>query len=243
MIPVALPFAILVVTFLVLVLVSLGVLLGSNYLLGLIGLRTKEAAEEGALAGPAVSRVEGYSLPEHLFYHAGHTWVCPQGLDMALVGVDEFAGKLIGRPTFVSIPQVGQRVMEGQRGWTLHRKGRDLDIRMPMDGEVIALNEEALRNPDLLARDPYGKGWLAMVRVRDVRRGLSGLLSGAAARDWMERSAAELRSIFSGRLGLVFQDGGLPQEDLAEHVGVEEWDTLVDRFFPSASKSMKQNAL
>ncbi|GAB4331502.1 MAG: hypothetical protein Kow0099_02800 [Candidatus Abyssubacteria bacterium] len=243
MIPVALPFAILVVTFLVLVVVSLVVLLGSDYLLGLIGLKVSEDARQGAPAELAACRVEGYSLPGHLFYHSGHTWVCPQGLDMALVGVDEFAGKLIGRPHFVTSPHVGQRVAQGQKGWTLQRKGRDLDIRIPVDGEVIAVNEKAMQNPELMSMDPYGEGWLAMLRIDRSRQGLSGLLSGAAARDWMARSAAELRSVFSGRLGLVFQDGGVVHEDLAEHVSAEEWDRVVERFFPRVSERRKQGTL
>jgi len=100
-----------------------------------------------------------------------------------------------------------------------------------LDGKVIAVNEQALENSDVLSKEPYGKGWLVMVESRNLKRNLRNLLRGSVAKRWMEESAAELRSLFSGKLGAVFQDGGLPVEGVASHLTDAEWRALASRIF------------
>ena len=72
-----------------------------------------------------------------------------------------------------------------------------------------------------------------MIRPSNFSRDLRGLLHGSAATRWIEESAATLRSVFSGGLGLVFQDGGLPVDGLADHLEIDEWNKLVSRLFAS----------
>jgi glycine cleavage system H protein len=176
-------------------------------------------------------RIEGYALPQSLYYHQGHTWVALQESGAAVVGLDDFASKLMGRPTSIKLPRVGERCRQGARGWILSRKGRILAMPFPLDGEVVAINERVLNNPEILTKEPYGNGWLAMVKPRELKRNLRNLLAGPIAMRWMEEAAADLRSAFSGKLGAVYQDGGLPKEGLADHFDEADWEKFADRFF------------
>ncbi|MBI4830069.1 MAG: hypothetical protein HY801_00635 [Candidatus Lindowbacteria bacterium] len=182
-------------------------------------------------AKDSAARVEGYALPQSLYYHQGHSWVALQESGTVVVGVDEFTSKLIGKPTSVKLPRVGERCRQGAKGWTFLRKGRTLAMPFPLDGEIIAINERVLNNPEILSKEPYGNGWLAMVKPRELKRNLRNLLAGQVATRWMEESAADLRAAFSGKLGMVFQDGGLPKEALADHFDEAEWDEFADRTF------------
>lgn len=240
MIPVALPFAILALAFLLLMGLTLGVLVGSSRLAEFVRARILlrpalegPALEDAAVAatGATVSRVEGYSMPESLHYHRGHAWVAVQESGTVLVGIDDFAGKLLGGPTSVALPRVGESFTQGMKGWTLSRKGKTLDMAFPLDGEVVAVNELAKDAPELLSKEPYGRGWLLMVKPKNLRRNLRDLLRGSAARKWMEESAMQLRAAFSGEMGLVFQDGGLPEEGLADRMEAADWHELVNRVF------------
>lgn len=232
MIPIALPFAILVVSFLVLLVFSLAVLMGSDSVLGLVQRKMAPAAEKSPLAEtPPAPRVEGYLFPEQLYYHPAHTWVFAENSDTARIGMDEFAAKLVGPPVFVSSPKAGQRMRKGENAWTIRKKGVELNVPAPMDGEIVAVNERVFQNPRLLVKEPYDAGWLVRIKSRDLARSIGNLLTGAAARDWMRQSATELRSMFSGKLGLVFQDGGLPQEGLADYLEPAEWQDLAARIF------------
>jgi glycine cleavage system H lipoate-binding protein len=176
-------------------------------------------------------RVEGYAVPESLYYHQGHTWVAPQDSGTALIGIDEFASKFVGPPASVSLPPVGETFRQGEKGWSMSKEGRTLGMIFPIDGKVVAVNEQVIRDPGLIAREPYGKGWLIMVESKTLKRNLRNLLKSAVARRWMEESAAELRSLFSRRLGVVFPDGGLPEDGVADYINGEEWQEFVRRMF------------
>jgi glycine cleavage system H lipoate-binding protein len=176
-------------------------------------------------------RVEGYILPESLYYHQGHSWVAPQGEETALVGMDEFACKLIGRPTSIVVPKVGETFRQGEKGWMVKQGNKAANMVFPLDGKVVAVNEAALRHPELMTSEPYGRGWLFMVKTRSLRWNVRNLLRGAVARRWMEESAAELRALFDGKIGYVFQDGGLPEEGVADRLGAAQWRELARRVF------------
>ena len=118
---------------------------------------------------------------------------------------------------------------QGEKGWSLRRNIKKLDIASPVAGEVVEVNWRLVQNPELLSTDPYGEGWLMRVKPKNFTRDIRNLLHGSAAVRWMEESATELRSIFSGNLGLVFQDGGLPLDGLADYLEPEEWNRLVSR--------------
>jgi glycine cleavage system H protein len=147
------------------------------------------------------------------------------------MGIDEFAGKLMGKPDSIKFPRVGKRYRQGEKVLSLRRDEKTLEVLCPIDGEVIAINGRAIESPDVLASEPYGAGWLVMFKTRDLQRNLRNLLSGEFARSWMEESAVQLRSMFAGSLGVVYQDGGLPEEGLATQLSAEDWKKLVKRNF------------
>jgi glycine cleavage system H protein len=244
MIPIVLPIAVVLLTFLAITAAAYIVFIGADGLLGyarriMPGVSGQQVALEGAGPGVAISfsviatppRVEGYSLPESLYYHQGHAWVALQEDGQAVVGVDDFAGKLIGKLTSIVLPKVGQRCRQGAKGWSLHQSEKSLDMLFPLDGEVVAVNESVQKDPSKLSEEPYGCGWLMKIKPKDLTSNLRNLLRGSAAKSWMENSAVELRSALSGDLGVVFQDGGLPQQGLADQFSTEDWVDLTTRIF------------
>jgi hypothetical protein len=101
----------------------------------------------------------------------------------------------------------------------------------PVDGTVVAVNERAKANPDILSSDPYGDGWLLRVRVPRFKANSTGLLSGKVARRWMEEVCRELSGGISPELGLLAQDGGLPVEGMARSLDPVNWDKVARKFF------------
>lgn len=238
MIPVTLPITIMIFLFLILIGLSLLLFVGSSYLLRFAKSALHVAASsapEGETAaaslapgGPA-RRIEGYALPDFLRYHPGHSWVAFKESGEAIVGIDDFACKLLGAPKIIASPRIGQRFRQNESGWILRRKGKDLHVPLPLSGEVVQVNERVFQDPALLSRDSYGGGWLAVLKPTNLADNLSNLLQGEPARQWLEKSAAELRAAFSGRLGVVFQDGGLPEDGLADFLDAGEWEKLLAR--------------
>jgi glycine cleavage system H lipoate-binding protein len=175
--------------------------------------------------------VAGVQLPEHLHYHLGHTWAVRESSHRFRVGIDEFAARLMGGITKVEAPMRGRWFGQGERGWTLHAGDRQASLAAPVEGEVVEVNQDALAHPEKVASDPYGAGWLLVVRTADPALNVRNLLSGAVARRWMEDAVTELRQALSPASLPTAADGGLLAGDFASRLDLEEWETLKARFF------------
>ena len=180
---------------------------------------------------PAIS--EWFHLPEGLYYHQGHSWAVPEG-NMVKVGLDDFAQKLVGKPRAVVLPQVGSQIEQGNRGWKLGFDSTAIDMVSPVNGEVVKINEEVLKNPELVNEDPYGKGWLMMIKPRNVKADLTNLLTGRLAAAWMERTMDTLRERMGEDLGLVYQDGGIPVTGIAKALSPDKWDEVAREYLLSS---------
>jgi glycine cleavage system H protein len=235
----------MVLTFVGLMAVAYGALAGIDRVIGLATGRSFAVAMAPGIGGAAVAmpipaiqtasedaiRVEGYAMPESLYYHQGHSWVKFTDSGDALVGIDDFATKLMGKTTSIKLPDLGDIRRQGEKGWALLRNDKTLDMAFPLDGEIVAINENLLEDPGALLDDPYGAGWLMKVKPHALKRNARNLLKGSIARSWMEESAARLRSVFSGDVGMVYQDGGLPEEGLARHIEPGTWQEIVSNIF------------
>jgi len=188
--------------------------------------RTGIEAVRRAMASVA----QWFSLPEGLFYHQGHTWLLPQGAELVKVGVDDFAQKLVGRSNKISLPKVGSRIEQGEVGWKLDIGKKNIDMLSPVSGDVVAVNKDIVKNPDLINQDPYGKGWLMMVKPDNKRATVKNLLTGKVATAWMDKTADALREKMGGELGTVYQDGGLPVSGIAKALSPDAWDKIASEF-------------
>ncbi len=215
-----------------LVLVFFAFFIGLDYVLSRRRL-AREARAQALAQLPALEPawVAGYQMPESLFYHRGHTWARPLDGDTVLVGLDDFARKLIGPPDHLRLPSRGDWLHQGGRAFAVRLDGKGAELVSPVEGEVVEVNRELAEKPALASEDPYGRGWVLKVKAPNLASNLRNLLSGRLARKWMEdsREALELRLMaFSGS---VLQDGGEPASDLGHHLPPGDWDRLVNEFF------------
>ncbi len=215
-----------------LVLVFFAFFIGLDYVLSRRRL-AREAHAQALAQQPALEPawVAGYQMPESLFYHRGHTWARPLDGDTVLVGLDDFARKLIGPPDHLRLPSRGDWLHQGGRAFAVRLDGKGAELVSPVEGEVVEVNRELAARPTLTSDDPYGRGWVLKVKAPNLASNLRNLLSGRLARKWMEdsREALELRLMaFSGS---VLQDGGEPASDLGHHLPPGDWDRLVNEFF------------
>ena len=174
--------------------------------------------------------VAGFLMPEGLHYHRGHTWARSVEGGGVVVGLDDFARRLVGPATRVQTPAVGSRLAQGGQGFSLGFDGRVANLVSPVEGEVTELNEEALLRPSLATDDPYGRGWILKLKPHDVTANFRNLLTGRLAGAWMEDSRRALDLRLMALSGSVMQDGGEPASELARHLNNEDWERLVRHF-------------
>jgi glycine cleavage system H lipoate-binding protein len=177
------------------------------------------------------SLVGGFSVPDNLRYHPGHTWALSESPNLVRIGIDDFASKLVGKVEHVTLPQRGQWIRQGQKVWSIIRNGVKVDMVSPIEGSVSDINEAVVADPSLAGKDPYGEGWMVTVQSPDAKTNFRNLLGGAMARWWTEESSMRLQRVMPSALGALAQDGGVAIDDLASTMPDEQWTKITREFF------------
>jgi len=174
--------------------------------------------------------VSGYQVPDGLHFHRGHVWARAVGPDTAVVGLDDFARRLIGQVGRARLPRPGTWLRAGEPAVELGMDGRDASLVAPIEGVVVESNARVEQDPELATNDPYGRGWLYKVRTADLGRHLRNLLSGSLAHRFVEDSREKLQLELMALSGTVLADGGEPAPDFAWHLSDEDWHRLTREF-------------
>ncbi|MBM4351815.1 MAG: glycine cleavage system protein H, partial [Deltaproteobacteria bacterium] len=177
---------------------------------------------------PAIS--EWFRLPEKVYYHPGHSWAVQEGNQLVKVGMNDFAQKLVGKIQAIQMPALGSTIRQGDKGWTLKVDSKAIDMLSPVDGKIIDINEELIRSPQNINKDPYDS-WLMKVEAPRFSVNKRQLLQGTLAKKWMEEVRENLLSRMNYNLGLVYQDGGLLVDGMARNLDREKWDEIVKDYF------------
>ncbi len=122
--------------------------------------------------------------PDDLKYLDTHEYVRSDG-DIATIGISAFALDQLGDIVFLELPEVGDALELESNFGTIESVKAVEDLYPPVSGTVIDRNEEVIENPEAIAEDPYGEGWLLKVRVDNLEE-LDDLLSASDYRGMVE---------------------------------------------------------
>jgi glycine cleavage system H protein len=117
------------------------------------------------------------NLPPSLLYTSDHEWVRVED-DVVRIGITDYAQDALGDVVFVQLPEIGTSVATGGSFSEVESTKSVSDIYAPVDGVVTATNDLLDAQPDLLNSDPYGDGWICMIRFSDASQ-IDGLLDAA----------------------------------------------------------------
>jgi glycine cleavage system H protein len=119
--------------------------------------------------------------PEDLHYTKDHEWVRAEGDDGGTlrVGVTDFAQDALGDIVFVTLPEAGSHLTEGEACGEIESTKSVSDVYAPVTGTVTERNEALDASPELVNSDPYGEGWMLAIRPDDASA-VDGLLDAAA---------------------------------------------------------------
>ncbi|MBW2030528.1 MAG: glycine cleavage system protein H [Deltaproteobacteria bacterium] len=123
--------------------------------------------------------IQGYNMPEDLYYEEHHFWVKEEG-DLLVMGLDDFGQKMAGEIVYVQLPPEGKNLKAG-KSFAKMESGKWLGkIYAPVNGELVEINEELEIDPTLINEDCYGEGWMFKIRPDDKGE-LASLIRGAEA--------------------------------------------------------------
>ena len=97
-----------------------------------------------------------------------HEWINIEDHDAAIVGITQHAQDALGDVVFVDLPEVGATFKQGEPAGVVESVKAAADVKMPVSGEVVEVNEALRADPSLANSDPMGNGWFFKVKVSDM---------------------------------------------------------------------------
>jgi glycine cleavage system H protein len=104
------------------------------------------------------------NIPSDLHYTNDHEWIRVDG-KTAYVGITDFAQGELGDIVFVEIETVGSTMEKGSTFGTIEAVKTVSDLFLPVSGKVIEMNTKVNDTPEIINKDPYGKGWLIKMEI------------------------------------------------------------------------------
>ena len=105
--------------------------------------------------------------PQELKYNEEHTWLKLEGDNRGRVGITQYAQEQLREVVFVELPEVGAGVTHMEPFGVIESVKATNDLYSPVTGEVVEVNNALKDEPGLVNQDPYGKGWMIVVRIAD----------------------------------------------------------------------------
>ncbi|MCX6253565.1 MAG: glycine cleavage system protein GcvH [Bacteroidia bacterium] len=106
------------------------------------------------------------NVPVNLLYTKDHEWLRVEG-DMGYVGVTDFAQGELGEIVFIEIETVGETLQKEEVFGTIEAVKTVSDMFMPVSGEILELNPALEESPEVVNKDPYGKGWMVKIKIKN----------------------------------------------------------------------------
>ena len=121
--------------------------------------------------------IEGYNMPDELYYHKDHAWARVEGTKVT-VGMHDMFQKESGDIVFVDLPEEEDEVEQGEVCGKIQSRKWIGKLVAPVSGEIVEINEELEEDTSLINKDCYGEGWILVIEASNLDEELAGLYHG-----------------------------------------------------------------
>jgi glycine cleavage system H protein len=106
------------------------------------------------------------NFPAELRYTKDHEWISLDG-NTATIGITDFAQRELGDIVYIEVDTIGKELQAGSVFGTVEAVKTVSDLFLPIDGTITELNPALSSEPELVNSDPYGKGWMVKMTVKN----------------------------------------------------------------------------
>ena len=115
------------------------------------------------------------NIPSNLKYTNEHEWIKVEN-DIATVGITDFAQSELGDIVFLELPNVGDVFDKNDIFGTVEAVKTLADLYLPVSGKIVDINSSLEDVPESINKDPYDKGWIVKIQLKDSKE-VESLLS------------------------------------------------------------------
>ena len=121
-------------------------------------------------------KVDDYDVPDGLHYTKEHEWMIVEN-GLCRVGITDYAQKSLHEVVYVDLPQLGKILSQNEAFGTAESVKAVSELYSPLSGEITQRNEKLVQSPELVNQDPYGTGWIVIVKPSHLQEDMKALLS------------------------------------------------------------------
>jgi len=145
-----------------------------------------------------MAEIEGYNMPDDLYYHEEDTWLKVEG-DKVRIGMTDFFQQSAGDVVYVDLPFEGDEIQEGEDFGKAQSSKWIGKLIAPISGTIEEVNYELDSDSTIINRDPYGEGWVMVVTPSNLEEEMENLMHGTeAVTDLIKRHIQKAERIKAG---------------------------------------------
>jgi glycine cleavage system H protein len=126
-----------------------------------------------------------YEIPDGFYYSREHEWMKIES-ESCRVGITDYAQGTLHEVVYVDLPEIKRRLTQNEVFGTVESVKAVSELYSPISGEIIERNDELVSTPELVNQDPYGTGWIVVVKPSHLDDELKVLLSASDYAKFLE---------------------------------------------------------
>lgn len=134
--------------------------------------------------------VEGKEILGELKYTREHEWVRVEGANCR-IGITDYAQNSLHEVVYADLPKVGRVLGKGESFGTVESVKAVSEVYSPVSGEVVEANQKLIDAPELVNQQPYGEGWLILMKPSKLGEELSSLMPAKEYGELLEKLSKE----------------------------------------------------
>jgi glycine cleavage system H lipoate-binding protein len=174
--------------------------------------------------------VEGVRIPQGYYFHKGHTWAKIEAGTSVLVGIDDFALRLLGPGDSIEAPLLGKELKQEEPVISLKRGVNIARFLSPVTGIVTGTNQKLREQGSLASQKPYSDGWVLKVQAENLRSDLKNLMINKETEKYMNKEVDLLHKFIEEQAGPLTPDGGIFEEGIFGKIPEISWQKIVSTF-------------
>ncbi|MDX1529600.1 MAG: glycine cleavage system protein GcvH [Gammaproteobacteria bacterium] len=114
-----------------------------------------------------------------------HEWIRMEDDETGVCGISDYAQDQLGELVFIELPETGIEVSQGSEAAVIESVKAAGELKAPVSGTIIEVNEALADEPEIVNNDPQGDGWFIKIKVQDPSE-LESLMDEDAYQQYVE---------------------------------------------------------
>ncbi len=177
-------------------------------------------------------------IPQGIFYSKNHTWAHLERSGLAKIGMDDLLLHLTGKIEIAELKISGEKITKGDIIAEISQNEKRLKIASPISGEIQSVNTLLRENSEVLNEDPYGKGWVYLIKPDQWVEETKSCFLAEDANEWVKKELRRFKDFVAMSVEkyspesamLIMQEGGELSDNPLSEMPKEVWNDFQEQF-------------